>query len=271
MTYDEIFTACFPGLGTSPAAFEKMADRKNCQALEHWEAGNLLGYALLKGDRLRLLCVKPDCQGRGIGGELLRWAEKMIEENGGQEITVGGTDSRLIQGAPDQAAAFFAKRGYVLGKAYEEMRGDLRRFSAADFSLPAPENVEFGWYRGNLDALHRAVAAVDEEWVQYFGADSPVFCATVNGEIASFCNAEVWENCLLSTGENKVGAPGCVGTVPAFRRRGIGLKMVALACEELKAQGCDTCFIHYTGVGPWYAKLGIRTVLKWHFCKKTLG
>ena len=84
------------------------------------------------------------------------------------------------------------------------------------------------------------------------------------------CNAEIWTNCLLSNGKNKVGAPGCVGTVPRFRRKGIGLKMVAMACEELKKQGCDTCFIHYTGVGHWYAKLGFQTFLTWYFCKKRL-
>ena len=156
------------------------------------------------------------------------------------------------------------------GEGFEEMKGDLSRFRMEDHDLPVPPGTRFGWYSGPLEPLHEAVAAVDPDWVKYFGADSPVYCATLEGEIASFCNAEIWTNCLLSNGKNKVGAPGCVGTVPRFRRKGIGLKMVAMACEELKKQGCDTCFIHYTGVGHWYARLGFQTFLTWYFCKKRL-
>ena len=128
----------------------------------------------------------------------------------------------------------------------------------------------FGWYQGDFAKMREAVAQVDESWPQYFHEGQPVFCAMLNGEIASFCAVDVWERCLLSNGHNRVGAPGCVGTVPAFRRQGIGLKMVALACEELKKMGCDTCFIHYTGVAHWYARLGFRVFLTQHFCRKTL-
>ena len=85
----------------------------------------------------------------------------------------------------------------------------------------------------------------------------------LNGEIASFCAVEEWENCLLSNGKNRVGAPGCVGTVPEFRRRGIGLKMVADVTAILKREGYDVSYIHYTGVARWYAKLGYRTCLRW--------
>ena len=31
----------------------------------------------------------------------------------------------------------------------------------------------------------------------------------------------------------------------------------------LKEEGYDLSYIHYTGVAPWYAKLGYRTILKW--------
>jgi len=67
-----------------------------------------------------------------------------------------------------------------------------------------------------------------------------------------------------------VGVPGCVGTVPRFRRQGIGLKMVALACEELRKMGCDTGFIHYTGVAHWYARLGFQTFLTEYFMHKAI-
>lgn len=270
MTYYTIFKQCFPFLPTGEAAFARMAELSQCTALIHRENGAPVGYALLRGGALRLLCVLPEYQGRGVGSLLLRQAEACAKARGFREMVVGGGDSPLFQGAPEQAKGFFEKRGYEFGDRYEEMRGDLSRFSAADFSLPVPEGVRFGPYEGSLSALHDAVRAVDKDWVKYFQADSPVFCGTQNGKIASFCIAETWENGLLSDGKAKVGAPGCVGTVPACRRQGIGLKMVALACEQLKNQGCGLGFIHYTGVAPWYARLGFVTFLSWYVCKKSL-
>ncbi len=271
MTYYQVFTACFPELDISRDAF---AHRMNLHAqtvLEHRENGQLAGFAMVEKDALRLLCVLPEYQGRGIGSALVRRAESVALSSGAETLTVGGTSpSRLLIGAPEKSVGFFEKHGYAAGECYEEMKGDLSAFRAADYCLPVPEGVSFGWYHGDLAALHKAVAAVDEDWIQYFGPGSPTFCAMMDGEIASFCNVDIWENCLLSNGKNKVGAPGCVGTVPKFRRKGIGLKMVALACEELKKQGCDTCYIHYTGVGRWYARLGMETFFAWRFCKKRL-
>ena len=270
MNHYEIFTACFPEAEISEAVFHGMAKLTTENLLEYKKNGCLIGYAVADAGVLRLLCVLPECQKQGIGSQLLRQAEERTRRGGAEKMVVGGTDSRLFPGMPQQARGFFEKHGYTVGGGYDEMKGDLARFQADNFDLPVPPGVSFGWYHGPLDPLHEAVAAVDESWVKYYGPDSPTYCAMLDGEIASFCNAEIWENCLLSNGKNKVGAPGCVGTVPKYRRMGIGLKMVAMACEELKKQGCDTCFIHYTGVGRWYARLGFKTFLTWHFCEKRL-
>ncbi|MBR5226313.1 MAG: GNAT family N-acetyltransferase, partial [Clostridia bacterium] len=62
----------------------------------------------------------------------------------------------------------------------------------------------------------------------------------------------------------RIGAPGCVGTIPAYRRQGIGLKLVQNATAILKQRGYDLSYIHYTGVGHWYARLGYQTILKWN-------
>ena len=270
MTHYEIFAACFPELDLSKEAFETILPISAENVIERREKGKLIGYAVTDGNALRLLCVLPEHQGRGVGSALLNEAESRLRQAGETELIVGGTGSRLFIGAPEKAKGFFEKRGYPVTDHYDEMTGDLSGFRAADFSLPVPEGVAFGWYHGNFEKMRQAVAQVDDSWPQYFNEDQPVFCATLNGEIASFCAVDEWENCLLSNGHNRVGAPGCVGTVPAFRRRGIGLKMVALACEELKKQGCDTVFIHYTGVAHWYAKLGFRVFLTQYFCRKRL-
>ena len=62
----------------------------------------------------------------------------------------------------------------------------------------------------------------------------------------------------------KVGGPGCVGTIPSCRKQGIGLKMVQNATVILQREGYDISHIHYTGVGPWYAHMGYKVILRWN-------
>ena len=146
------------------------------------------------------------------------------------------------------------------GQAYEEMALDLRAFRPDAVPLPVPEGVSFGWYEGEEAPLVEAVNAVDPSWAQYYqnGAKN-VYCALLDGRIASFCRIDP----MGAFGGLKFGGPGCVGTVPAFRKRGIGLAMVKNATAILKEQGYDISYIHYTGVAPWYARLGYKTVLRW--------
>nr|MBR4281999.1 GNAT family N-acetyltransferase [Clostridia bacterium] len=128
--------------------------------------------------------------------------------------------------------------------------------------VPCPAHITFGFYKGDAETLQAAVREVDEDWPEWFGRPERVFCAFDGDRIASFC-------ILDSFGEadgRKVGAPGCVGTVPAYRKQGIGLRMVQLATTILKDEGYDLSWIHYTAVGHWYARLGYKTVVRWN-CK----
>ena len=97
------------------------------------------------------------------------------------------------------------------------------------------------------------------DWAHLYPAGVRAYCAIAGDAVASFCIVDQmgqWQGV-------KLGGPGCVGTVPAFRKRGIGLKMVENVTRILRDEGCDLSYIHFTGVAPWYAKLGYRTVLKW--------
>ena len=144
----------------------------------------------------------------------------------------------------------------------EELIIDLHDFCADDCPLSCPEHITFGMYHGEIEPLHAAVREVDESWVEYFNAGDHVYCAFDGDKVVSFCLVD-------SFGEYKslkVGGPGCVGTIPAYRRQGIGLKMVQNATVILQNEGYDISHIHYTGVGPWYAHMGYKPVLKWN-CK----
>ena len=243
---------CFPALKLNEQQFIRLSGIQDGTLFE--TDG---GFALVKGNNIRLLCVLPEKQGQGIGGALLAQAEDFIRSNGCDRAEIGGTGSGLFIGAVRESVGFFEKRGYTFGEEIAEMYGNSGELR---LDVKQPDGVEFRYEPGGSERLKHAVSAVDEDWVQYF-SDGEIFCAYCGGEIAAFCIVEDDVDCIFSDGTVRVGSVGCVGTVPKFRRQGIGLTMVARASQQLIRSGCGRIFIHYTAVYDWYAKLGYKTGL----------
>lgn len=160
----------------------------------------------------------------------------------------------------------FFEREYIRAQpedaVFSEMILPLGEFDGSRYEK-ALDGVSFGFFEGSPDELKRAIAKVEEDWVEFFDENSRVFCGYANGELACFCNIEDMGEHTVGGRTVKVGGPGCVGTLPEYRDRGIGLTMVKLATQIFKDEGCDLSYIHFTYVDRWYAKLGYRTVLKW--------
>ena len=128
--------------------------------------------------------------------------------------------------------------------------------------VACPDRITFGFYKGDIETLQSAVREVEDDWVRWFGKGDRVFCAFDGDKVVSFCILDAFGE----ADGKKVGAPGCVGTIPSYRKQGIGLRMVQKATAILKDGGYDLSWIHYTAVGHWYAKLGYKTVVRWN-CK----
>lgn len=126
--------------------------------------------------------------------------------------------------------------------------------------VACPAHITFGLYQGDVTALHEVIRQVEEDWVQYFTPESRVFCAFDGESVVSFCEVEEFGRYEGL----RIGGPGCVGTLPSHRQRGIGLRMVQLATALLKAEGFDLSWIHYTHLGHWYGRLGYETVVRWN-------
>ncbi len=143
---------------------------------------------------------------------------------------------------------------------FDEQVLDLHTFRADTLPIDCPQHITYGFYQGDLSELQAAVREVDDDWVQYFTSTDDVYCAFDGDKVVSFC---MLDDCGEYEGM-RIAAPGCVGTIPAYRKQGIGLKMVQKATAILQGQGYDLSWIHYTHVGHWYARLGYKTVLKWN-------
>lgn len=143
---------------------------------------------------------------------------------------------------------------------FTELVMDLREDLPKSAPFRSADGITFGEYQGKLSALLNAVRLVDEDWVQYFTEEDRFYCAFDKKEIVAFCN-------IADIGRVQgihIGGPGCVGTVPEFRGKGIGLEMVRLATEVLRRDGFDLSWIHHTHIAHWYMKLGYRPILRWN-------
>jgi len=162
----------------------------------------------------------------------------------------------------------FFERDYIRNIAedswtFDEMILRLEEFEPNRYEKELDTSITFGFYEGSRAELLKTVEKVDEDWVEFFGEGDRVFCAYHDGKVVSFCIVEDMGTHNINGQTLKIGGPGCVGTLPEYRDRGIGLMMVKKATQILKDEGYDYSYIHYTYVAKWYAKLGYETILQW--------
>lgn len=268
--YFTIFSHCFPSMKITYKRFCELLHRDASVYFESKEDNEICAFAIVEDFAIRLICVTPSKQRQGMGTRLISDIEKYAENRGFAKIITGGVSSRLFIGAVSESWGFFEKQGFAAVGECDEMLLKLEDFRFDTLTLHGSDMAEYGWFDGDLKDITSAVALVDEDWTQYFTNAENIYVAKVNGEIASFCLVDI--NCqnYLTDKYGKVGMPGCVGTVPKYRQKGIALEMVARVTDYLKAQGMNVSFIYFTGVSEWYKKIGYKTFLTECFGVKSL-
>ena len=166
----------------------------------------------------------------------------------------------------------FFERDYIKAiendDVYSEMMLRLQSYVPV-YSKTLPENITFGFFNGDIKDLHEAVAKVNPKWVKYFREGMRFYCGYEDGKIVSFCIVEEFGEHEVDGMIWKIAGPGCVGTVPEYRDRGIALTMISNVTELLRDELYDYSYIHYTHVQKWYEKLGYRSIVDWNrhgFC-----
>ena len=144
-----------------------------------------------------------------------------------------------------------------------EMILALNEFDENIYSKTFGDDITFGYYEGDVESLKEKVARVVPHWTQFFGEDSRVYCAFVNGELASFCQIQDFGEHVVGDEKWRIGGPGCVGTLPEYRDRGLGLSMVKNVTKILRDENYDHSYIHYTYETAWYGKLGYKIFVSW--------
>ena len=94
-------------------------------------------------------------------------------------------------------------RGLPEELVFNEMLLSLNDFDIHKYDKNLADNISFGFYDGDLDELKKEVE-----------------------KVASFCLVEDMGIHNINRCELKIGGPGCVGTLPEYRHKGIGLTML---------------------------------------------
>lgn len=275
----QIFKECYPQLPITEEVFYQLFDYDGSEIIHKEVGGRLIGFLAIRDNHILLICVLPDYQRMGYGRQLMEESEELLGKKGYQEVILGDTRDRFFLGATTEEADwkekhnyFFEICGYKADHGCLEMIMPLKDYDLKDVSIPLqPDNIVFEyWDREDRSELFAAVRSVEEDWVQYFQNAPFVYTAMEEGSCVGFTILSFNDITLQNDGCNKVGMVGCVGVTPDKRKHGIGLAMVAHATNELKKQGCDLSYIHYTYLDWWYGKLGYESFLWYWMGKKSL-
>jgi ribosomal protein S18 acetylase RimI-like enzyme len=233
--------------------------------------GGLAGYISVAQAQARAqltaIAVDPACRRAGLGSELLAQARRNL---GGVKLWSAGSGAGpyFWPGVPEDAPdgwAFLRAHGFEPAGEMADLLADVARFRPPRWVLRRAG----GGVRFELAAAGDAaeVIALQERhfpsWTAFYeqqlAVPGTVLVARADGRIVGTCTVEgpaeydfLWQALVRGS----VGAFGCVGVDPAARRRGIGLAMVARACELLSARGAEVCYCAYTYLEDWYAQLG---------------
>lgn len=262
-SYYSLYKNCFPDYPLSFEDFCAITDIGNSTViLEERDDERLIGFAVIENNNLYVIAVDKSYRNKGVGSRLLKKAEDVLIGTGVNSIVLGHGMHSIFQGVPIDndgvdVTHFFKKRGYKGDSVTYNMDIDTADFEYNLLNIPKPENITYRFAESfDLDELLRAVEQTEPGWVDmYRECDEEILLAICDGKIVGFEMLSD-EGGIFTKNAEKHGCIGCVGVVPKFRKKGIGLDMTARAVQILKEKGCDKVQLLYLILDKWYGKLG---------------
>jgi ribosomal protein S18 acetylase RimI-like enzyme len=233
--------------------------------------GALAGYISVARAQTRAqltaILVDPACRRAGQGSELLAQARRNLGGGVTSWSAGSGAGPDFWPGVPEDAPdgwAFLRAHGFEPTGEMADLLADIARFRPPEWVLGhAGGGVRFelaaeGDAAEVIALQERHFPAWKAVYEHQLTLPGTVLVARADGRIVGTCTVEgpaeydfLWRTLVRGA----VGAFGCVGVDPAARQRGIGLAMVARACELLSARGAEVCYCAYTYLEDWYGQL----------------
>ena len=270
----DIYCEAMPHYPLAYERFRNILHSDNSQIFIAESSETIIGFCVVSGNSVVILCVKREYRHSGYGKHLLIMAEGFISANYDEVILGGGG---LFQGVPcdeekESSVPFFEKRGYSAEWTSVNMGLTLNEKSVSKLKeTPRPDGITYRFANDNdREKLLFAVKDAQADWLTIFeeNNDAPVLLAVCGDEIAGFEMAEEDGGMFFADNE-KHGMIGCVGVTHNYRRRGIGLAMTAEGSLSLYKRDCKDIQLLYVERIAWYNKLGYEvTSRQWMGRKK---
>lgn len=235
------------------------------------------------------IVVHPSAQRRGVGSELLTWAEAWLKEQGCKRIRIGGNMRPFLPGLPyamRENVAFFEKRSYQ-SPAQQPYEYDVAR-SLKDYRpiYPKPNHADLSPMQHGeedflLDFLYHEYPGRWEfeahESVKNGGRFSDFLLLRVDHEVHGFCRI------TLSDSERPIerfypqrlpqpwGQFGPLGLSKAVRGQGRGGYLIDAAALHMQRLGVDGCVIDWTSLVELYGKFGFKVYNQYISLFKTIS
>lgn len=256
-----LYTRCFPGYPVSMETFQSVLRPELSHLVYAGHNGEIVGFSMIHGETISLLCVEQHYRNKGYGSYLLSESEKYIANSGAGRILLGKGSHYMLQGVPldsPDAVVFFKNRGYASDWVSVNMTMPLDTFFIKDLDIPEkPDSVAFRFADdSDKKLLLEAVSDAEPSWQSIFeDCADPVVLAIHNDKIAGFEIASPYGG-RFGLPDQKTGSIGCVGVIHEARGLGIGRQMVAFGAQWLKNEGCSFVEILYVQLVEWYGKIG---------------
>lgn len=254
-----------------------------------FDGGQPIGFVIAKADtRSRLgwveaLAVIPSHQRRGLGGQMMAWAQTWLTAQACVKIRMGGGIRPFAPGVPLalNTQPFFARLGYAKIKSDWDVARDISNYTPRGvYPNIRPARA------GDLPALREFFArSFANRWQYEFeelardGGDISeyVILRTERG-VDGFAQTTFEQNSYRPMDRffmrglpRPHGQLGPLGVSADLRGKGYGMAIIDAAIAHLQARGAKGCVIDWTDLLGLYAKFGFAPLHEYGILVKGIG
>jgi GNAT superfamily N-acetyltransferase len=225
-----------------------------------------------------LVLVKEEYRRRGLGRAMV---DSLVEEMRGKGIydaqLGAGSGMYLWPGVPDNlpgAQCFFETCGWSYPESSVDMVCEIGNYEP-------PEGVPSDYVQGKIDFVNPDESMAEDlltferthfpNWYPYYEGSLKerryqgiLVARTKEGAIVGSTllarSNAVWAESI----GGKVGTFGAIGVSEDIRKHGVGMALASESIKVLRQSGAEKCYIGWTDLVDWYAKLGFT---KWRTYK----